>query len=115
MNLILGQTLWSAKIRSHRERIKTANGRFQYHSDAVLKMEYIQWTVERVTPRGAWCRSSDLRRKWVGAKDQEVATTREGACLLASEKRNAQLLRLCQSRDMRYMDVFESPIFDMES
>jgi hypothetical protein len=98
----VGQTLWSVKIRSERERIPTADGTFRYSPNTHLFCEWVEWKVESVTPQFARCRSSDLRVKRVGLDDTEVAASKQGALRLASQKLTG---KLSSSEKQRALDV----------
>jgi hypothetical protein len=106
----VGQTLWSVKIRSERERVPTADGTFRYSPDARLFCEWVEWKVEKVTPQFARCRSSDLRVKRVGLNDTEVAASKQGALRLASQKLTTKLARSEreQALDVRKLQLLES-------
>jgi hypothetical protein len=105
-----GQTLWSVKIRSRRERVPTADGTFRYSPNTHLFCEWVEWKVEKATPQFAWCRSSDLRVKRVGLGDTEVAASKRGALRLASQKLTEKLARSEreQALDVQKLQLLQS-------
>lgn len=103
MGFTEGQVLWSLE-----DTVRTAggpdlNGEWVSSGFQIVDIRWCVWTVERVTPRGAWIQAGlagdTLRgtRMWVGFHTRKVAPTKEKAHDNACSKRAYHVV-MCRKR-----------------
>jgi len=99
----VGQVLWSLVDTPRTMGGIDMEGEWVSAGYIRVDMRWIAWTVESVTPKGAWVRAGrdgdTLRgiRKWVANNTRKVAATREQAKTHALIKRTYHA-RMCAKR-----------------
>jgi len=103
MTYTVGQVLWSLQDTPRTMFGLDVEGEWVSSGYIHVDMRWVAWTVERLTPKGAWIRAGrdgDTLRgilKWVGSNTRKVAATREQAKTHALVKR-AYHVRMCAKR-----------------
>ena len=99
----VGQVLWSLVDMPRTMGGIDMEGEWVSAGYIRVDMRWVVWTVERVTPKGAWVRAGregDTLRgnaMWVANNTRKVSATREQAKAFAVQKRTYHV-RMCTKR-----------------